>query len=746
MSFTRQQRLTLLLIISAYAILAVMYALATPPLEASDEYKHYPFVQYVQTTGKLPILKPEQPGRWLQEGAQPPLYYLLMAGLTTAVDTGDLAEVHHKNPHAFIGIPGQTGNKNLIIHNPAQETFPWQGTILAVYLIRLASIGLGVGTLLLTAVIGQLLFSPTTALLAASLTAFNPMFLFVSAAVNNDSLSILLAHLALLLLIRLWQNPPDSRKTWWHYVLLGLVLGLGLLTKLSLGGLLILAGIILAWQTWQRKEWRSLFWGGLLIGGTAVFVSGWWFARNWFLYSDLTGLAPFIAVQGTRDIPLTWVGWLDEFGTFYRSFWGLFGGVNIAAPEPFYIIMNILALIGLAGLIKWLMTRANRRQFVQSGAWLLAAWTAILFLLLLRWNIISPAFQGRLMFPALGAINILLAVGLLAWVKPAWQSRATSVLAGMLLLTAVFLPWTIIRPAYAYPEPLTAVPASAQIPPITYTAPDGAIELIGVDMSAGQNVTLGGGPVTVTLYWRTAQPVTTDYISSVHLLGRNYESVGQIDRHPASGQIPTSRWHAGDIYRDEYWIFVADTAVAPAQLWLSPNLYNPATGKTLPASSREGVLLDPPLVGERIRLAALPEEKQPPHDQSNVPFAEGITLTGYETSHNAIIPGATIPLTLTWQANEIPSQDYTVFVQLLDSDRQWVAGADAPPINNFYPTSFWQPGDTIEDVHWLTIPARLPPGEYPVLIGLYEPDSGIRLPRLDSRTDFGEFFLKVEAP
>ena len=78
MQITSRHCTILILIILAYLGLGISYALATPPLEASDEYKHYPFVQFVQTEGRLPLLEPENPGLWLQEAAQPPLYYLLM--------------------------------------------------------------------------------------------------------------------------------------------------------------------------------------------------------------------------------------------------------------------------------------------------------------------------------------------------------------------------------------------------------------------------------------------------------------------------------------------------------------------------------------------------------------------------------------------------------------------------------------------------------------------------------------------
>jgi 4-amino-4-deoxy-L-arabinose transferase-like glycosyltransferase len=736
----------LLLIMVAYGLLAITYLLATPPLEASDEYKHYPVVQHIQTHQQLPILDPESPGLWLQEGAQPPLYYLLTAVLTWPIDTSDLSELHQKNEQAFIGNPNQVGNKNLILHDPVREAFPWQGSVLAIYLIRLASIVLGMGTIGVTAVLVHRLFSPTTALLAAALTAFNPMFLFVSAAVNNDSLAILLGHVGLLLLLAIWQTAPTLRTGWWRYVLLGGVIGLGMLSKLSVGGLLLLTAVTLAWLSWRKRQW-PLFWlGGPLVLFTSLLVSGWWLARNWLIYGDLTGLNVFIAVQGTRDTKLTLAGWLDESGTFYRAFWGLFGGVNVAAPNLFYLVLNGLVLVGLAGLLKWLWLPENRRYFIEAGAWLLAAWAGILFILLLRWNVISPAFQGRLLFPALGAINGLLAVGLLAWSKQATgQKRLAGVVAGALFVTAALLPWLVIRPVYAWPEPVTAVPPAAAIDPIIFTTPDGELRLVGVEMAAGQNTVPGGEPIIVTLYWQAMAAVANGYLSSVHLLGREWQSVGQINRHPASGQIPTSRWRAGEIYRDVYHVYVDETAVAPSQLLVSASLYDTTAGQPLPATNLEGQAINPVLVGERARLAAVnlsPEPATP----LDIPFADGVTLAGYRWGAETAVPGQTIPLTLTWQATGTPSQDYTVFVQLLDANREWVAGADAPPVNNFYPTSLWQRGDVVDDTHWLTIPADLEPGNYPVLVGLYDPVSGTRLPREDGQADFVELNLPVGQP
>ena len=741
-TFSTRQRVVLLGIVLVYLGLGVLYMLATPPLEASDEYKHYPVVQYIQTHRALPVLDPKNPGRWLQEAAQPPLYYLLMAAVTAPIDTGDLEELHQVNPHAFIGNPNQVQNKNLILHDPQREQFPWTGSVLAIYLIRLASLGLGMGALVLIAHLGRLLASRPLGLLAAALTAVNPMFLFVSAAVNNDSLAILLSHLGLLLLLKIWLQAPDPRAHWRRYATLGLVLGLAMLTKLSLGGLLALSGLALAWMAWRRHDARFLFLGGVIVAGVAAGVTGWWFVRNLAVYGDLTGLDVFIAVQGTRDGPLTWSDWIGEFGTFYRSFWGLFGGVNVAAPEFFYQVSNLLVLLGLAG---WGVGLWKRRLKPRPGMVLALAWLAVMVVLLLRWTIIDSSFQGRLIFPALGVFNILWLLGLAGWGRERLGRWLQGGLVLWFLLAAVALPWISIRPAYAYPEPLASVPETARFGPITFHATDGELQLVGVELPAGQSVTPAGDPVELVLYWQATTPVAADYVSSVHLLGRNAGSVGQVNRYPGWGMIPTSAWQVGEIWRDTYHVRAARDAAAPTRLQVSVGLYDTAAGSSLPAFDPSGSPLDLVVAGSA-RLAQADPQPLQPAVETGVTFAEGITLAGYSLTPQPAAPGDQVTVALAWQASSAPVADYTVFVHLVAAGESTpLLTADGPPLDGDYPTGLWQAGDWVADEHTLPLPADLPPGDYTVVLGFYDPLSGMRLARLDGQGDSVSLPLRVEA-
>ena len=197
------ERRWLRLILGLFVILGAIYALVTPVFEASDELWHYPMIRHLADGNPLPVqvFDPAQAGPWKQEASQPPLYYYLGAALTFWMDASDMETIRWENPHVDNGILTDDGNINLTIHNPAWN--PWQGTLLAVRIVRLFSVLLGALTVYLTYLIGKELAPnrPEIALGAAALNAFTPMFLFISGAVNNDNLAIPLASLAILLMI-----------------------------------------------------------------------------------------------------------------------------------------------------------------------------------------------------------------------------------------------------------------------------------------------------------------------------------------------------------------------------------------------------------------------------------------------------------------------------------------------------------------------------------------------------------------
>jgi hypothetical protein len=72
-----------------------------------------------------------------------------------------------------------------------------------------------------------------------------------------------------------------------------------------------------------------------------------------------------------------------------------------------------------------------------------------------------------------------------------------------------------------------------------------------------------------------------------------------------------------------------------------------------------------------------------------------------------------------------------------------VAQADSKPQNGFYSTPYWQPGETIIDLHAVPLPGNLPPGTYDILLGLYEAETGQRLQILDEAGVFKSDHLRL---
>lgn len=111
----------------------------------------------------------------------------------------------------------------------------------------------------------------------------------------------------------------------------------------------------------------------------------------------------------------------------------------------------------------------------------------------------------------------------------------------------------------------------------------------------------------------------------------------------------------------------------------------------------------------------------------SVSFADQIDFLGYSLSTRNLVPGRPLDLTLFWSPRGRPSRDYTVFVHLLDSREQIQGQADSRPRDGRYPTSIWDAGEVIVDLHTLSLGPDVPAGEYRLAIGLYEFGTGQRM-------------------
>lgn len=119
-------------------------------------------------------------------------------------------------------------------------------------------------------------------------------------------------------------------------------------------------------------------------------------------------------------------------------------------------------------------------------------------------------------------------------------------------------------------------------------------------------------------------------------------------------------------------------------------------------------------------------------------FGDSIELEGFDLPNASASPGGIMRLVLYWRALGDVSADYQVFVHLSESpDVPPIAQQDGAPGGGLDPTSAWRSGEQHVDPHGIALPTSLPPGQYYLLVGLYDPLTGARLPSSPYATTSG---------
>jgi len=119
-------------------------------------------------------------------------------------------------------------------------------------------------------------------------------------------------------------------------------------------------------------------------------------------------------------------------------------------------------------------------------------------------------------------------------------------------------------------------------------------------------------------------------------------------------------------------------------------------------------------------------------------YGEIIALTGYTLSSATVNPGDVLQVQLQWEGVVAIERNYKVFVQLVDFDLfpPVVAQHDSDPGGGLYPTSTWAVGEPVLDNHAVIVPNDLPPSQYLLITGLYNPDDPTQRLLLPDGSDF----------
>ena len=117
-------------------------------------------------------------------------------------------------------------------------------------------------------------------------------------------------------------------------------------------------------------------------------------------------------------------------------------------------------------------------------------------------------------------------------------------------------------------------------------------------------------------------------------------------------------------------------------------------------------------------------------------FGDLAELTEICLGEEPLAAGDTLLVGLRWLPLSTPKRRYIVTVQLLDLRNQVVVQLDGKPGGGAVSTLDWKPGELVHDNVGLPLPPGTPPGDYQLIVALYDAETGARLP-----TPNGDFTL-----
>jgi 4-amino-4-deoxy-L-arabinose transferase-like glycosyltransferase len=542
------------------------------------------------------------------------------------------------------------------------------------------------------------LLAPGAALLAALGWATSPFLIAHGRLLHLDALLTSFISLSLLcLLVATRPAPAAPRRGLLPLAGAGLFGGLALLTKAPALLLLPASGLILLAAELGRPPWSAKALVAAVRGATArlalwLVVAAATFALLW----PAMWVSPGRAVGAVIAEVLSNGGQPHNAGNFFM-------GRPVADPGwPFYISVvawrgELPMLLGLTLLLilgGYELSRRWRRlppaaapaePAGDEGRVILAiGGFALLFALAL--TLLAKKFD-RYLLPIWPSLEILGAIGLLAAARRLWASatvaastrRAAAWAGGLLLAFALILPPLIYRPYYlAYYNPL-----------------------------------LGGGT--------TAQQVLlTGWGEGMEQAGAWLSARPDLRRGPVLSWIPDTLkpFIPADV---AVYDLDLDTLVEPANYAV---VYSSVAERDARAVAEAFALQTPPLYTLRVRgITYLTIHQLPrPFERSVDVVFSGLHLRGFSSRFE----GATLLLTPSWDIQVDRPGDVFSFIHVLDASGQRVAQLDTALDDGLF--AQWQAGQQFGTELPIALSADLPPGDYHVVLGLYTPADGARVP------------------
>ena len=223
-------------------------------------------------------------------------------------------------------------------------------------------------------------------------------------------------------------------------------------------------------------------------------------------------------------------------------------------------------------------------------------------------------------------------------------------------------------------------------------------------------------PLPVVLTWYPARsnlPAWQTHLKVEGLLGG---VVASLERTAGGASFPVTTWLVGEPTRDPYTLMLP-----PA---LQPGIYRLSLERWRESRKVDGALLG------LLRVEDYPHVPVADRIQYRANGRVGeLALLGYSVNGQPA-RGKVSDVITHWRVAERPARDGVIFLHMLDAQGKLISQDDNPPIVNglVRSTTTYRPGEGINQLHRLEIPAGLPPGQYQLYAGVYDRQSMVRWP------------------
>ena len=301
---------------------------------------------------------------------------------------------------------------------------------------RMTSILSGIGTLIFTFKLGELLFKRKEyALMLGTFVGFLPQFVFLCTYQNNDSFAVFTSAMILYFWARALRDGFDYKIC----IGLGFACGLCMLSYYNAYIFLLGSLVFYFFQRIRDKDaWVYIIRDAIIILTIAFVIAGWFFIRNAALHDGdflgftstrtygemfamegfkpsqrMTPASEHLSISETFFGPNMFQGESSWAAKVAMSFIGLFNLMSIPMSKPIYIIYLIIFAAGFIFCAVWfILNRKGQHQFPASIRITLPLMIVVNLLLFIYYTYFSDyQAQGRYMMPSLIPIMLIITEG-----------------------------------------------------------------------------------------------------------------------------------------------------------------------------------------------------------------------------------------------------------------------------------------------------------------------------------------------